>query len=145
MSSLVSRVSWFGSDLLLYFVKLNVLLLAMPTCPRCHQAVRSQAVSCSSCGLVLKAYGHPGIPLHRSEDEAFLCDSCLYHVDGTCNYPQHPYARECTLYQNRYQVLPDLKPANYQPSFNQLLVLWLRRYSVWIVLVVLIIAILLWR
>ncbi|MEM6403842.1 MAG: zinc ribbon domain-containing protein, partial [Cyanobacteria bacterium P01_D01_bin.116] len=62
------------------------------TCPRCKQPVNSQAVTCPFCRTQLKAYGHPGIPLHRSEGDEYLCDTCTYHGDNTCNYPKRPYA-----------------------------------------------------
>ncbi|WNZ24722.1 zinc-ribbon domain-containing protein [Leptolyngbya sp. NK1-12] len=75
----------------------------MPTCPRCHQSIDSQAVTCPYCRTALKAYGHPGIPLYRAEGETYLCDTCTYHEDDTCNYPQRPYAKECMLYHNRLQ------------------------------------------
>lgn len=70
------------------------------TCPRCHQTVNSQAVTCPYCRTELKAYGHPGIPLHRATGKNYLCNSCTYHADDTCNFPKRPYAKECTLYQN---------------------------------------------
>ncbi len=71
----------------------------MPTCPRCHQPVESDAIKCPSCQNLLKAYGHPGITLHQSRGETFLCADCRYHQDDTCNFPQRPYAKSCTLYQ----------------------------------------------
>jgi hypothetical protein len=70
----------------------------MPNCPRCHQFVDKQAVACPYCKTPLKAYGHPGITLHRSTGDKPLCESCTYHVDDTCTFPQRPYATECTLY-----------------------------------------------
>lgn len=72
----------------------------MPTCPTCHQSVDSQAIVCPFCRTPLKAHGHPGIPLYRAEGKAYLCQSCTYEADNTCNYPQRPYAKECTLYQD---------------------------------------------
>ncbi|NJL90883.1 MAG: zinc ribbon domain-containing protein [Coleofasciculaceae cyanobacterium SM2_1_6] len=73
----------------------------MPQCPQCHQPIDSQAVICPHCRTPLKAYGHPGIPLHRSTKGTYLCDSCTYHADDSCNYPQRPYAQECTLYDDQ--------------------------------------------
>ena len=70
------------------------------SCPRCHQLVDSQAVTCPHCRTTLKAFGHPGIPLHLATGKEYLCDSCTYHADDTCNFPQRPYAKDCTLYQN---------------------------------------------
>ncbi len=69
-------------------------------CPRCHQSIDAQAVACPYCRTSLKAFGHPGIPLHRAVGSEYLCDSCTYHADDTCNFPQRPYALECTLYQD---------------------------------------------
>lgn len=83
---------------------MDVLVAAnMPTCPRCHQTVDSQAIACPYCRTALKAHGHPGIPLYRASGETYLCDSCTYHEDDTCNFPQRPYAEECTLYHDRNQ------------------------------------------
>lgn len=103
----------------------------MPECSRCHQTVEAQAIVCPYCRTSLKAFGHPGIPLHRAIGESFLCDTCTYHQDDTCNFPQRPYARECTLYQ---QVgLAVVKP--YTPSLLNRGQGWLKRNAAWIVLV----------
>jgi hypothetical protein len=59
----------------------------MPECPRCYQRVDSQAVACPYCKFDLKAFGHPGIPLHRASQDSYLCTTCLYHQDDTCNFP----------------------------------------------------------
>jgi Double zinc ribbon len=111
----------------------------MPTCPRCHQSVESQAIACPYCRTALKAHGHPGIPLYRAEGGESLCESCTYHEDDTCNYPQRPHAQECTLYQNRFEAIARSKshrPKRIQPtSFN----IWLSRNATWIVLVGLIV------
>lgn len=72
----------------------------MPTCPRCQKNVKEKAVRCPHCQNLLKAYGHPGIPLHQSEGDTFLCESCTYHVDNSCDFPKYPYAKTCTLYQD---------------------------------------------
>lgn len=71
----------------------------MAACPQCDRTLSSTAVSCPHCNLQLKAHGHPGIPLHRATGTDFLCDSCTYHADDTCNFPQRPQAKTCTLYQ----------------------------------------------
>ncbi|MGQ4648585.1 zinc ribbon domain-containing protein [Lyngbya aestuarii] len=76
----------------------------MPNCPKCHQPIGSQMVTCSHCGTVLKAYGHPGITLHRAREDQPLCESCTYHADDTCTFPQRPYAQECTLYNDISQA-----------------------------------------
>lgn len=82
----------------------------MQNCPKCHQSVSRSAVTCPYCRTVLKAYGHPGITLHRAVGDTPLCESCTYHADDTCNFPQRPYAQECTLYDNMNQRQPDSEP-----------------------------------
>ncbi|MBD2295471.1 zinc ribbon domain-containing protein [Anabaena sphaerica FACHB-251] len=74
--------------------------MATLSCPRCHTLIDSQAITCPYCRITLKAYGHPGIPLHRSAGNDYLCETCVYHQDNSCNFPQHPHAQDCTLYQN---------------------------------------------
>ena len=69
-------------------------------CPRCQQKVDSQAIACPYCRAELKAFGHPGIPLHRAVANEYLCNTCTYHLDDSCNYPQRPLAKVCTLYEN---------------------------------------------
>ncbi|MEB3826253.1 ATP-binding protein [Phormidium sp. CCY1219] len=44
--------------------------------------------------------------LHKARGEEPLCNSCTYHLENTCFAPQHPYARECTLYQEDEQTNP---------------------------------------
>jgi hypothetical protein len=100
----------------------------MPTCPRCHQSVDARAIACPYCRTALKAHGHPGIPLYRSTGEEFLCATCTYHEDDTCNYPQRPYARECTLYQNHLQPIMPHQPKRHLSEG------WLRRNATWLVL-----------
>lgn len=108
----------------------------MLNCPRCHQPVKPQAVTCPHCRQVLKAHGHPGIPLHRSTGKEYLCDSCTYHADDTCTYPQRPLAKECTLYHDRFQPPPPAKP---QFTTNQLIGFWIQRNMIWVIIVGLII------
>lgn len=102
----------------------------MPHCPNCRQAVSDQAIACPHCKSLLKAHGHPGIPLHRAPGEVSLCQTCLYHADDTCTFPQRPHARECTLYRNQPEVL---KPT-YSSSPNRLGRNWLRRSNAWLFL-----------
>jgi hypothetical protein len=97
------------------------------TCPRCHQKVNSQAVTCPYCRAQLKAYGHPGIPLHRATGDEYLCDSCIYHADDTCNFPQRPYAKECTLYQNIEQSKLELEQQRDNNSFGVIVRNWAKR------------------
>lgn len=104
----------------------------MQTCPRCQQTVEAQAVRCPYCRTSLKAYGHPGIPLHRATEDDFLCSSCTYHADNTCNFPQRPYAKDCTLYHNIDEPLVETPVVPYQASpFSRL---WFKRNQTWIVL-----------
>jgi hypothetical protein len=103
----------------------------MPTCPRCKQPVDAQAIACPSCRTALKAYGHPGIPLYRATGEEYLCESCVYHADDTCNYPQRPYAQECTLYQNpEMQRQQERSPRNRDFSLTY----WIKRNAGWLIL-----------
>lgn len=99
----------------------------MQNCSRCHQPVDDRAVTCPSCGTALKAFGHPGIPLHRATGEEYLCQSCLYDADDTCNFPKRPHARDCTLYHNLNQPLLETPPT-YKPRP------WFKRNPVWLLL-----------
>jgi Double zinc ribbon len=109
--------------------------LLMPDCPRCHQKVDLQAIVCPYCRTTLKAFGHPGIPLHQAGGKEYLCSTCTYHADDTCNFPQRPFARECTLYQNQAQQM--VEP--YTPHPLRLWQGWLRRNAAWIILVSLVV------
>lgn len=100
----------------------------MPNCPRCNQPIDIQALSCPYCRIPLKAYGHSGIPLHRATGSASLCESCTYNADDTCNFPQRPYARECTLYQDISQIKFSAKQNRYTTSgFFSTASTWVRR------------------
>lgn len=73
----------------------------MTNCPRCHQSINTQTVTCPHCNNQLKAFGHPGIPLYQASENAWLCSRCLYHEDNSCNFPQRPHAKSCTLFHDR--------------------------------------------
>lgn len=103
--------------------------MATVSCPRCHKSVDSQAVTCPHCRTTLKAFGHPGIPLHRATGKEYLCDSCTYHVDDTCNFPQRPYAKECTLYQNIEESKLQLQQQRENTSFVATVKSWVKRNS----------------
>jgi hypothetical protein len=103
----------------------------MPECPRCRQPVEIQAVSCPSCRAVLKAHGHPGIPLYRATGNEPLCLTCTYHDDDSCTFPQRPDARDCTMYRDRSQQALSTQP-RYTPGF--LIQVWFKRNLVWLVL-----------
>ncbi|MGK7950742.1 MAG: zinc ribbon domain-containing protein [Xenococcaceae cyanobacterium] len=88
----------------------------MPSCSRCNQLVDSQDITCPHCGNQLKAFGHPGIPLYQAKDTTYLCDRCTYHEDDSCNFPQRPYAKTCTLFHDKSLPLVDewqLSPPKY--------------------------------
>ncbi|MBD2257368.1 zinc ribbon domain-containing protein [Pseudanabaena sp. FACHB-2040] len=107
----------------------------MRPCPRCQAKVEANAIRCPQCGLALKAHGHPGIPLYRAEGEAALCESCTYHLDDTCTFPQRPHAETCTLYHNAYQ---DPKADRPVIPPGQQMRLWVNRRAGLIALVALI-------
>ena len=106
----------------------------MPNCPRCHQSVDAQAVTCPYCRTHLKAYGHPGIPLHRATGKEYLCGSCTYHADDTCNFPQRPYAKECTLYQDVFKSQFEENQRHNTSSFAYSVRSWVKRHQVWLIL-----------
>lgn len=103
----------------------------MPNCPRCHQSIDAQAVTCPYCRTPLKAYGHPGIPLHRAVGKEYLCQSCTYHADDTCTFPQRPYAKECTLYQN---IFHQLEAQHRSTSSLASVRSWVKRHQVLLIL-----------
>ncbi|MBD2100899.1 zinc ribbon domain-containing protein [Leptolyngbya sp. FACHB-261] len=98
----------------------------MLECPRCHQPVSSTDVTCPVCSETLKAHGHPGMPLHRAERGAFLCDTCVYQADDSCTFPQRPQALSCTLY--RSQQVVHLTAAEVKARYRAQLGMGERRY-----------------
>ena len=74
-------------------------------CPKCDRLVDSQAIKCPHCNNLLKAFGHPGIPLYRAKGDTYLCDRCYYHQDDSCNYPQRPYAKTCIMFHDANEPL----------------------------------------
>ncbi|MEL6221140.1 MAG: zinc ribbon domain-containing protein [Cyanobacteria bacterium J06627_8] len=99
----------------------------MPDCPRCKRTVDSRAIACPYCKNPLKAFGHKGIPLHQSVDGDYLCATCLYHEDDSCNFPKRPYAKECTLYHNASVPVIEDEPAPI--SVGTKLNKWMKRNS----------------
>lgn len=98
----------------------------MPCCPKCHQLVDTQATSCPHCRNILKAYGHPGITLHRASGDESLCNSCTYHEDDSCTFPKRPYAKECTLYNDKSKPQLEANPLD-NVSPHQRVRLWCQR------------------
>ena len=115
---------------------MNAQAVDTATCSRCHKSVNSQAIACPHCGNQLKAYGHPGIPLHRASGKEYLCDTCTYHADDTCNFPQRPFAKECILYQNIEDTKQELQQRNAS-SFSATVRTWMRRNQALLLLLVL--------
>ena len=103
--------------------------MATISCPHCHQIVDNQAITCPYCRTTLKAYGHPGIPLHRATGKENLCDSCTYHADDTCNFPQRPYAKDCTLYENFQESKLRLKEQRDANSLSATVKKWTKRHQ----------------
>ncbi len=97
----------------------------MLSCPRCQATIEPTTIRCPRCQLTLKAHGHPGIPLHRTEGDGPLCATCVYDADDTCNFPQRPHAETCTLYRS---VKASEEPALPKPSLGQRVGFWLRNH-----------------
>ena len=104
----------------------------MLNCPRCHQTVDSQAIACPYCGVSLKAFGHPGIPLYQAEGEEYLCNNCLYHLDDSCNFPQRPYAKNCTLFHDQSEPLvPNSTYNHHHNSWLKIVKFWFQIHTIW--------------
>ncbi len=102
----------------------------MLNCPRCHQPIENQAIACPYCQVPLKAFGHPGIPLYQAEGEEYLCHSCIYHLDDTCNFPQRPYAKNCTLFHDQSEPLVALSNSD-RSSWSEIVKVWFQRHTIW--------------
>lgn len=94
----------------------------MPDCPHCQQPIDARAVACPHCRATLKAFGHPGIPLHQASGDGYLCDRCQYHADDSCTFPQRPQAKTCTLFRDLDKPL-QLERASVAPRRQRLPVL----------------------
>ncbi|MDB9313374.1 zinc ribbon domain-containing protein [Spirulina sp. CS-785/01] len=104
----------------------------MPTCPRCEQLITQDAIQCPHCKVQLKAFGHPGIPLHQATGEDYLCATCLYDADDSCTYPQRPYAKTCTLYHHVDDPLEE--EFQYQVSPTRQVRYWMSRNRGWLLI-----------
>ncbi|MEO1093791.1 MAG: zinc ribbon domain-containing protein [Cyanobacteria bacterium J06638_28] len=106
----------------------------MPFCDRCKNPVKPADLVCPHCGLQLKAHGHPSIELYQTLGEDVLCESCLYHQDDSCTFPQRPLAKSCTLYQSIHasREEADLPRPAMSSSFSASM-FW-QRYKVWVIL-----------
>ena len=104
-------------------------------CPKCDRPVDSQAIKCPHCNNSLKAFGHPGIPLYQAETGTYLCDRCYYHQDDSCNYPQRPYAKTCTMFHDANQPLTAETTQSQNPSAVVSFQLWCDRNKglLWII------------
>lgn len=107
----------------------------MPDCPKCHQAVETQALECPYCRTPLKAHGHPGMTLYQATGKEPLCLTCLYHEDDTCTFPKRPFAMDCTLYCDRTRPSTLTKPG-YSAGFQ--IQIWFKRNLTWIILAALV-------
>ncbi|MGF1571272.1 MAG: hypothetical protein ACFCVD_24890 [Nodosilinea sp.] len=97
----------------------------MLQCPRCQAPIEPSTIQCPRCQLILKAHGHPGIPLHRPQGDEALCVTCQYDADDTCNFPQRPQAQTCTLYRSTNQPSTlDLPPISKREEIG----FWLRNH-----------------
>jgi hypothetical protein len=95
----------------------------MPQCPKCRQTIDSEEIYCPYCNQELKAFGHPGMTLYQATNTEYLCESCVYHQDDTCDYPKRPYAKTCILYQDQAAPLSS-KPFKYQLTIQQRIKGW---------------------
>ena len=75
---------------------------------------------------MLKAYGHPGIPLYRAQENDYLCNSCSYHFDHTCNFPKYPHAQECILYGNIEEKKLELQKQIYHQRLSTKVNNWIK-------------------
>ena len=95
-------------------------------CPKCDRHIDSQAIKCPHCNNPLKAFGHRGIPLYQAEKDTYLCDRCYYDRDDSCNYPQRPYAKTCTMFHDADEPLVAETPS-YSPGGIKEFRLWCNR------------------
>ncbi len=110
----------------------------MAKCPKCNRNIQLEALECPYCKNQLKAFGHPGIPVYQASDDAWLCDRCYYHEDDSCNYPQRPYAKSCTMFHDKEKPLVE-EPVNPSPrGFSTTIKFWIRRHQGLLIILILI-------
>ena len=99
-------------------------------CPRCRKDVSVKAIVCPHCRTPLKAHGHEGIPLYQAETGTFLCDTCIYDSDDSCNYPQRPVAKDCIMYVDSRKPKPsdygEFSSASRSASLGATLISWVK-------------------
>ncbi|ELS01912.1 hypothetical protein Xen7305DRAFT_00016190 [Xenococcus sp. PCC 7305] len=116
----------------------------MSKCPRCNQSVKLEALVCPYCKNPLKAFGHAGIPLYQATDESFLCDRCFYLEDDSCNYPQRPYAKSCTMFHDKEKPLVEEPISSPARGFISEIKFWLGQHQgLSIILILILISVLL--
>lgn len=103
--------------------------MATISCPRCRQLIDSQAIICVHCRITLKAYGHPGIPLHQAVENKYLCETCVYEQDDSYNFPQRPYAQNCTLYQSVEESKSELGQHKNNSRLSANVKRWIKRHQ----------------
>ena len=111
----------------------------MAKCSRCNRSIKPEALECPYCKNPLKAFGHPGIPVYQATKDSFLCDHCLYDQDDSCNYPQRPYAKSCTMFHDKEKPLVE-EPINSSSRGSiTTLKFWIRRHRGLLIILILII------
>jgi len=102
----------------------------MASCPHCQKTIEQNAIQCPYCQKTLKAFGHPGIPLHQASKNQYLCEQCTYHHDDTCTYPQRPYAKTCTLYHDcKVPLVGEITPSPARKNIGKQVQIWCRKHQ----------------
>ena len=116
----------------------------MAKCPRCDRSVNREAIECPYCKNLLKAFGHPGIPVYQATDGNSLCDHCIYHEDDSCNYPQRPYAKSCTMFHDKEKPLvEESMNSSSRGSIAAIKLSFRRRRGLLMILILIVISVLL--
>lgn len=59
---------------------------------------------------------------------------CIYHEDDTCNYPQRPKGKECTLYHDKAKPIVPPTTDYISGGWPQLVKNWCQRHLIWLAL-----------